>query len=89
MADQILRPDLPGVALATLTVQAFPPNARVYLRRPGEDWRYVDETPATRRVAAGRYEVKVERVATGQSEVREITLGAGEDAPLRVSFGSL
>ena len=77
-----------SVALATLVVQAFPPNCKVYLKRDGQDWRYLDETPAERRVAAGAYQVKVVLNPTGQEQVREVSLAAGANPPVRVSFGA-
>ena len=75
------------VELATLVVQAFPSNCKVFVRRPGGRWRYIDETPANRRVAAGPYEVKVELNPTGETVVRQIELMSGGNAPVRVSFG--
>jgi serine/threonine-protein kinase len=79
----------PGVdvTLATLVVQAFPSNCKVYVRRPGGRWRYLDETPAKRRVATGDYEVKVQLNPTGETRVKKITLKASGNPPLRVAFG--
>ena len=62
-----------GVAppeLSTLVVQAYPANCKVYLRRPGGRWKYMDETPTERRVATGRYEVQVELNPTGEPRVK-------------------
>ncbi len=73
--------------LATLAVQAFPSNCKVYLRRGGEAWRYFEETPAERRVAAGRYEIKVQSNSTGATRTAEVDLEAGPNPPVRVSFG--
>ena len=76
------------IELATLVVQAFPSNCKVFLRKPGGRWRYIDETPASRRVAAGPYEVKVELNPTGETAIRKIELMSGGNAPVRVSFGN-
>jgi serine/threonine-protein kinase len=76
-----------SIPLATLQVQAFPANCKVYLRRAGGRWRYLDETPAERQVAAGRYDVKVELNPTGETRERTVTLGEGENPPVRISFG--
>jgi hypothetical protein len=79
----------PGVnpRFATLAVQAFPSNCKVFLRRSGGQWRYLDETPAERRVAIGRYEVKVQLIPTGESRVTTVQLTEGRNPPVRVSFG--
>lgn len=84
-AEQDLRLD--GVALTTLVVQAYPANCKVYLRQGKESWRYLDETPAQRRIAPGRYQVKVVLNPTGEEQLREVELGLGDNPPLRVSFG--
>jgi serine/threonine protein kinase len=86
-AGETVTAELGARSLATLVVQAFPSNCKVFLRRPGGGWRYVDETPAQRRVAVGRYEVKVELNPTGETIVKEVDLVAGGNPPLRVSFG--
>jgi hypothetical protein len=84
---QTLTPDLPGLGLTSLVVQAFPANCKVYVRKRGEKWRYIDETPATRRVAPGRYEVKVVLNPTGEERLRDVELVPGDNPPLRVAFG--
>ena len=80
------RPDV-GVTLATLIVQAFPSNCKVFVRKPGGKWKYLDETPANRRVATGDYEVKVQLNPTGETHVKQITLNASGNPPVRVAFG--
>jgi serine/threonine-protein kinase len=79
----------PGVdpRIATLAVQAYPSNCKVYLRRPGGGWRYLDETPAERRVATGSYEVKVQLNPTGETRISKVELKEGANPPLRVAFG--
>jgi hypothetical protein len=72
---------------ATLAVQAFPSNCKVFLRRPGGRWKFLDETPAERRVATGRYEVKVQLNPTGETRVSTIELKEGSNPPVRVAFG--
>jgi serine/threonine-protein kinase len=80
----------PGVEarFATLAVQAFPSNCEVFLRRPGGRWKFLDETPAERRVATGRYEIKVQLKPTGESRVTTVELKEGANPPVRVAFGS-
>jgi hypothetical protein len=84
---ETVTPDLAATALGTLVVQAFPANCKVYLRGAGGAWRYLDETPASRRVATGRYEVKVVLSTTGEEQVRQVEVGPGDNPPLRVAFG--
>lgn len=84
---QTLEPDLSPPPLTTLVVQAFPANCKVYLRKPGGRWKYVDDTPARRRIAVGRYEVRVTLNPTGESRERTVELVAGDNPPVRVSFG--
>jgi hypothetical protein len=81
-----VRPELAIPPLSTLVIQAFPPNCRAYLKRPGEDWQYLDDTPVERRVAAGRYSVRVEFTPTGESREQEVRLSAGSNPPLRFAF---
>jgi hypothetical protein len=88
LGGETVRVSLGEIELASLVVQAYPPNCKVFLRRPGGRWRYIDETPASRQVALGRYEVKVELNPTGETVVREIELSSGENPPVRVSFGN-
>jgi len=71
---------------ATLSVQAFPSNCKVFLRRAGGDWKYLDETPAQRRVATGKLEIKVQLNPTGETRVERVNLKEGENPPVRVSF---
>lgn len=77
---------LEPLRLGSLVVQAFPPNARVYLRRARETWRFVDETPVERELAVGRYEIKVEFVPSGRARTLDVDLGLGENPPVRVSL---
>jgi hypothetical protein len=86
VGGQSARSEISAPALATLAVQAFPANCQVYLRRPGGEWKYLDDTPMAQRVAAGRYEVRVESIPTGEKRQRQIDLVAGENPPVRVSF---
>jgi predicted Ser/Thr protein kinase len=85
--DGSVEADLRVPALAELLVQAFPPNAKVYVRRGG-GWRYLDDVPLERRVAAGTYELRVEYVPTGATQDRKVTLRPGENPPLRFAFES-
>jgi hypothetical protein len=72
--------------LTHLVVQAFPANCKIFLRRPGGKWKYLDDTPARTRIAVGRYEVRVKLNPTGEIRDREIELVAGDNPPVRVSF---
>jgi predicted Ser/Thr protein kinase len=84
------RPELKLPGVATMVVQAFPANCKVYLRRRGASkWRYVDDTPMRRDIAAGRYEVKVQLKRTGDERVQEVRLRPGDNPPVRVSFGNV
>jgi hypothetical protein len=74
--------------LTTLEVQAYPANCKVHLRRPGGKWKYLDDTPARKKIAVGRYEVRVTLNPTGESREQIIELTAGANPPVRVSFGS-
>ncbi len=85
-AGETTAPDV-NPRLGTLAVQAFPSNCKVFLRKPGGKWRFLDETPAERRVAVGRYEVKIELNPTGESRVTTVDLQEGENPPIRVAFG--
>jgi serine/threonine-protein kinase len=80
-------PELKLPPLTTLVVQAFPANCKVFLRRPGGSWKYVDDTPARRRIAVGRYDVRVKLNPTGETRDQTIDLGPGENPPVRVAFG--
>lgn len=71
---------------ATLSVQAFPSNCKVFLRRGGGSWKFLDETPAQRRVAVGELEIKVQLNPTGETRVERVNLKEGENPPVRVSF---
>lgn len=86
VSGQTVRAGIEPPALAALAVQAFPANCQVYLRRPGGEWKYLDDTPAERRVAAGRYEVRVDSIPTGESRLRKVDLAPGVNPPIRVSF---
>ena len=80
-------PQIVAPRLAGLTVQTFPPNCRVSLKRAGSGWRSVGETPLRYDLAAGRYTLRVEAPVSGESREQEIDLQAGRNAPVRVSFG--
>ena len=79
-------PDLNPPPLSTLVVQAFPANCKIFLRKPGGRWKYVDDTPARRQLAAGTYDVRVTFNPTGQSKEQTVKLAPGDNAPIRVSF---
>jgi hypothetical protein len=81
-------PELRLPPLTTLVVQAFPANCKVFVRRPGGNWKYVDDTPARRKIAVGRYEVRVKLNPTGQTRDQTVNLVPGENPPVRVAFGS-
>jgi serine/threonine-protein kinase len=85
--DGSVEADLRVPPLAELLVQAFPPNAKVYVRRSGA-WRYLDDVPLERKVAAGAYELRVEYVPTGATQERKVTLRPGDNPPLRFAFES-
>jgi hypothetical protein len=86
-AGETTAPSLRLPGMAELTVQAFPGNCKVYLRRGGEDWRFLDDAPVTRELAAGRYRVRVEYEPTGESKEQEVDLVAGAgNRPLRFGF---
>jgi hypothetical protein len=74
--------------LGTLVVLAYPPNCTVDVRRPGGDWKYLDEVPVRRKIAAGTYEVRVTLKPTGEIRTREVELSAGAAPEVRVSFRS-
>ena len=82
-----LTADVRTPELTTLVVQAFPANCKVYLRKAGGKWKYVDDTPARRRLAVGRYDLRVKLNPTGETKDQTIELIAGENPPVRVSFG--
>jgi hypothetical protein len=84
---QTVSPQLSLPALTTLVVQAFPANCKVFLRRPGGSWKYLDDTPMSRRIAVGRYEVRVQLNPTGETREQTIDLKPGENPPIRVAFG--
>jgi hypothetical protein len=80
--------DLAPPALTTLVVQAFPANCKVYLKRRGAStWKYFDDTPVKRRIAIGPYDLRVELNPTGETRDQQIELRAGDNPPVRVSFG--
>jgi hypothetical protein len=82
-----ITPDLALPPLTTLVVQAFPANCKVFLRKPGGAWKHVDDTPARRRLAVGKYEVRVTLNPTGESRDQTIELRPGDNPPVRVAFG--
>ena len=86
VGGETLTPDLNPPALSTLVVQAFPANCKIFLRRPGGEWKYVDDTPARRQLAAGTYDVRVTFNPTGESKDQTVKLSPGSNAPVRVSF---
>jgi len=73
-------------ALSMLVVLAYPPNCTVDVRRSGGDWKYLDDVPLRRRIAAGTYEVRVTLRPTGESKTREVRLAADAAPEIRVSF---
>jgi hypothetical protein len=79
-------PELPEIT--SLVVQAFPSVARVFLRKPGGTWSFLDETPIERKLAVGRYEVKVDFADGSPSAVRTVRLAPGANPPLRFAPGS-
>jgi len=81
--------ELSAPPLAQLTVQTFPPNCVVAVKRPGGAWRQLGETPLRYDLASGRYEVRVDAPVSGESRAQEIQLSPGRNAPVRVSFGRL
>lgn len=86
-ADQTVTPDLKPPPLTTLTVQAFPANCKVFLRRPGGEWKFFDDTPVRKKIAVGRYQVRVKLNPTGETRDRDVELVAGDNPPIRVAFG--
>jgi hypothetical protein len=84
---ETVAPSLSLPPLTTLVVQAFPANCKVFLRRPGGSWKYIDDTPVNRRIAVGRYEVRVRLNPTGETREQTIDLAPGENPPVRVAFG--
>jgi hypothetical protein len=85
-ANGDVTPEFRIPALAWLTVQAFPANCKVFLRRPRGRWVYLDTIPVRRKIAAGKYEVRVEFVPTGETRDRAVDLKAGAEEPIRFSF---
>jgi serine/threonine-protein kinase len=83
----VVAPELALPPLTTLAVQAFPSNCKVFLRRPGGAWKYIDDTPARKRLAVGEYEVRVTLKPTGESRERTVELVSGENPPVRIAFG--
>jgi hypothetical protein len=78
---------IPIPPLARLVVQTFPPNCRVAIKRADSPWRPVGETPLRYEVAAGRYVVRVESPASGETREQSVDLAPGANPPVRVSFG--
>jgi hypothetical protein len=87
VADQEVQADIRLPALTTLVVFAYPPNAKVDLRRPGGKWIYLDDVPVRHQLAAGKYEVRVTLKPTGEVRTREVDLGPGDNPEIRISFG--
>jgi hypothetical protein len=87
VADQEVAADIRLPALTTLVVFAYPPNAKVDLRRPGGRWIYLEDVPVRHRLATGKYEVRVTLKPTGEVRKREIELVPGENPDIRISFG--
>jgi hypothetical protein len=84
--NEEVRPRLAIPPLATLVIQAFPPNCQAYVKRKGGEWIPLDDTPVRRDVAAGSYVVKVAFVPTGESRELEVTLAPGANPPLKFAF---
>lgn len=74
-------------AMARLVVQTFPPNCRVELRRSGAAWRAIGEAPLRRDVAPGRYDVRVAPPEGGEPHEESVSVRAGDNPPVRISFG--
>ena len=87
VGGETLNSALKPPALTNLVVQAFPANCKVFLRRPGGSWKYIDDTPVRKRIAVGTYEVRVTFNPTGENKDRTIKLKPGGNPPIRVSFG--
>jgi hypothetical protein len=87
VADEEVEADIRLPALTTLVVFAYPPNAKVDLRRPGGRWIYLDDVPVRHRVATGKYEVRVTLKPTGEVRTRQVELVPGDNPEIRVSFG--
>ncbi len=86
VGGRVATPDLNPPPLATLVVQAFPANCKIFLRKPGGRWKYLDDTPARRQLAARTYDVRVTFNPTGESKDQTVELVPGANAPIRVSF---
>jgi hypothetical protein len=86
VGGRTITPDLNPPALSTLVVQAFPANCKIFLRKPGSRWKYIDDTPARRQLAVGTYEVRVTFNPTGENKDQTVKLAPGDNAPIRVSF---
>jgi serine/threonine protein kinase len=87
VGGETLEPEFSPPPLTILEVQAYPPNCKVHLRRPGGKWKYLDDTPARKKIAVGRYEVRVTLNPTGESREQVVELVDGQNPPVRVSFG--
>lgn len=72
--------------IGTLVVQTYPPNCRVWLRRPGGSWLYLDTTPLRRRLAAGAYELRIRFVPTGETRERPVQVEGSAPTVVRESF---
>ncbi len=80
--------ELPLPAIAHLTVQSFPPDCEVELKKFGSSWRRVGESPLRIDVSAGRYALRVRSPAGGGTREQDVALSPGDNPPVRVSFGS-
>ena len=72
--------------LATIVVQAFPPNGSAYLRRPGGEWKLLDDVPVRLEIAPGRYEVRVTNGTTGETQEKPVALSPGANPPIKFTF---
>jgi hypothetical protein len=78
--------EIPG--LAELVVQAFPSNAKAFLRKGKGKWVLLDEVPVETKIAAGSYRVRVEFIPTGESKEQDAALRPGRTTQLRFAFGA-
>jgi hypothetical protein len=83
---ETVRPELALPSLATLSVQAFPANCKIHLRRPGGAWKFLDDAPARTQIAAGSYEIRVTLNATGETREQAVELSPGNNPPVRITF---
>jgi hypothetical protein len=82
-------PALSLPALGLLTVQAFPSNCKVYLRRSARGrWSFLDATPLQKKIASGSYELRIEFVPTGETREQTVEVTPSGRDPVRFSFAS-